>query len=177
MSRIRGRDTGPEQVLRRALWAAGMRYRLHSRTPVGRPDIVMKMRRVAIFIDGCFWHGCPEHYVRPRSRTAFWSAKLRENVARDIRQTAALTEQGWSVLRFWEHEVFTDVEGVVERIGRARAGQAARSSAEWRVLAAEPLDEAGTRERRVLCSLRDPSRTRVVEQKRHTRKWRADRGQ
>ncbi|HYO69174.1 MAG TPA: very short patch repair endonuclease, partial [Archangium sp.] len=79
MSRIRGKDTSPERLLRSALWRAGLRFRLQSRTPYGRPDVVFSKARVAVFIDGCFWHGCPDHYVRPRTRNDFWSSKLLEN--------------------------------------------------------------------------------------------------
>ena len=101
MSRIRGRNTRPERRLRQALWAAGLRYRKHAKTPVGRPDLVFVGPRVAVFVDGCFWHGCPRHYVRPRSRTDFWSRKLRENVDRDRRQTLELHVRGWTVVRIW----------------------------------------------------------------------------
>lgn len=86
----RSQHTRPEVLLRQALWRAGLRYRLHTRTPVGRPDIVFPRQKVAIFIDGCFWHGCPEHYVRPRSRPEFWAAKLLTNFERDHRQTREL---------------------------------------------------------------------------------------
>lgn len=113
MSRIRGRNTGPELALRKALWAAGMRYRLHVRTPHGRPDIVFPGRTVAVFIDGCFWHGCPLHYVRPRSREAFWATKLHQNIQRDRRQTAGLESAGWRVVRVWEHEVADDIGAAV----------------------------------------------------------------
>src|SRR5689334_1387580 len=98
MSRIRGSNTSPERLLRLALWRRGYRYRLHARTPVGAPDIVFGRRKVAVFVDGCFWHGCPEHYVRPRTRNAFWDAKLDENFKRDRRQTLALIQAGWRVL-------------------------------------------------------------------------------
>jgi DNA mismatch endonuclease (patch repair protein) len=90
MSRIKGRDTGPEMLLRRRLFAAGLRFRVDHRCGIARPDIVFISARVAIFVDGCFWHGCPIHAVMPKSNTAFWSAKLTKNVARDGRQTSAL---------------------------------------------------------------------------------------
>jgi DNA mismatch endonuclease, patch repair protein len=113
MSRIRGKHTTPEKLLRSALWAAGMRYRLHGRTPFGRPDIVFPRWKLAIFVDGCFWHGCPNHYVRPRSREEFWIRKLRQNIERDQRQTSALESAGWRVLRVWEHEVVHDAASVI----------------------------------------------------------------
>lgn len=107
MSRIRGRDTGPELALRRALWAAGCRFRANWREPTVkvRIDIAALRRRIAIFVDGCFWHGCPLHAVTPTTNTAFWTQKIQINKARDDRQTKALLEQGWKVIRLWEHEI------------------------------------------------------------------------
>ncbi len=171
MARIRGMNTGPEMVLRSALWARGLRYRLHSRTPVGRPDLVFLGPRVAVCIDGCFWHGCPEHYVRPRSRAGFWAAKLAENVERDQRQTLQLETEGWRVARIWEHAVFTDLDGAVGQIDGAQGGLFRETEPGWRVLRVDPVDETGNIERRTLVSLRDPSLSKTVEQARHTRKW------
>lgn len=85
MSRIRGRDTKPEVSLRRLLWSRGCRYRVHFKTPAGRADLAFVGKKVAIFVDGCFWHGCPEHSVAPRSSRPFWEGKLRANVHRDQR--------------------------------------------------------------------------------------------
>lgn len=121
MSRIRGRNTKPEIALRSALWALGLRYRLHY--PIlGKPDIVFPRRRVAVFVDGCFWHGCPEHSVKPKTNSAFWKDKLGKNVERDRRTKATLEAQGWTVLRIWEHEIEQDVSKVVERIMSVRGG-------------------------------------------------------
>src|SRR5476651_399510 len=75
------------------------------RTPKVRPDFVFRARRVAVFVDGCFWHGCPRHYRRPGSRRAFWDAKIARNRARDRLVTRALRKAGWKVLRIWEHEL------------------------------------------------------------------------
>lgn len=113
MSRIRGTNTKPELLLRKALWKKGMRYHLHSSIGGIRPDIVFKTNKLAVFVDGCFWHGCPLHYVRPRSRAEFWADKLRANTARDQVQTLRLIEDGWMVLRFWEHEIKSGLEQVV----------------------------------------------------------------
>jgi DNA mismatch endonuclease (patch repair protein) len=115
MGRIRSHSTKPEMTLRRALWAAGFRYRLKSRLP-GRPDVVFPRQRVAVFVDGCFWHGCPEHSTWPQTNQTFWKEKLSENVRRDARVSQQLVELGWTVLRFWEHEVKTDVESLVGRV-------------------------------------------------------------
>lgn len=114
MSRIRSRDTKPEILLREALWSAGCRYRLHYHLP-GRPDLVFVKPRLAVFIDGCFWHGCPQHYSAPATRQEFWSNKLRENVIRDIKVGDALDEEGWRVLRVWQHEL-VNLDDVVSRI-------------------------------------------------------------
>lgn len=158
-------------MLRKALWASGLRYRLHMKTAAGKPDIVFPRVKVAIFIDGCFWHGCPEHYVRPRSGAAFWSDKLRENVIRDIRQTRKLEELGWRLFRVWEHEVFTELDELVARVkaGLCRGANGGQSS--WRVLSALSEDAEGQFERRILVMLRDETRQRVERHKRHTRKW------
>jgi len=115
MARIRSRNTGPEIRLRQALWAEGFRYRLNSRLP-GRPDIVFAREQVAIFVDGCFWHGCPVHYSPPLTRHDFWKEKLRKNVLRDIAADDALKSEGWQVVRIWQHEL-SDMENVVRRIG------------------------------------------------------------
>jgi len=108
MSRIRGRDTGPETRIRKALWALGLRYRIKNRLP-GRPDIVISHARIAVFVDGCFWHQCPKHFVMPRTRRAFWKQKIQANRARDRGVNRKLKRDGWSVLRFWEHEIDTQL--------------------------------------------------------------------
>ena len=117
MSRIRGRDTKPELMLRRALWQGGLRYRLHCRLP-GRPDIVFPARRIAVFVDGCFWHQCPEHATLPKNNRAFWQAKLEGNRRRDAEVNALLRAEGWTVLRIWEHEIRRNASHVAERIAR-----------------------------------------------------------
>ncbi|MCK6529693.1 very short patch repair endonuclease [Myxococcota bacterium] len=122
MARIKRTDTAPEVMVRRALWSRGLRYRLYARTPAGRPDLVFPASRVAVFIDGCFWHGCPTHYARPRSREEFWSTKLIANIDRDARQSAALVEAGWRVVRLWEHEVVEDLATAVDRVAQAVGG-------------------------------------------------------
>jgi DNA mismatch endonuclease, patch repair protein len=103
----RGRDTGPEMAVRRALHARGLRYRVDHPLPFDRrrrADIVFTRAKVAVFIDGCFWHGCPEHGTTPRTNTAFWAAKIARNRERDEDTTDRLDALGWIVLRFWEHE-------------------------------------------------------------------------
>lgn len=107
MSRQRSRDTGTELALRRVLHAMGLRYRIHRRPlPLLRreADIVFTRARVAVFVDGCFWHGCPEHGTSPKANGAWWAAKLRTNRERDLDTDARLTEAGWTTVRVWEHE-------------------------------------------------------------------------
>lgn len=174
MGRIRAQNTTPELLLRKALWREGLRYRLNCQGLVGRPDIVFLGPRLVVFVDGCFWHGCPEHYVRPRSRTSFWAKKLRGNVERDRDQTLKLEGQGWRVMRVWEHEVFTGLSKIVGEIrlcARDSAVSPEREIAAWRVVAVEPLDARGEAERRVLVQLRDHAVQRTIQAKRHTKKW------
>ncbi len=171
MSRIRARDTKPELALRKALWRAGLRYRVHARTPIGRPDIVFPGPRVAVFVDGCFWHGCPAHYVRPRSSTAFWSEKLATNVRRDTEQTRRLENLGWRVCRVWEHEVFENPRRAVSGITAAVRANRWQPGESWRVFKVDEVDAATDRERRLMRELRQPERKRSKMQRRSTKKW------
>src|SRR5687768_10551754 len=104
MSRIRGTDTGPEIVLRRALWNLGFRHRRRKGLP-GRPDLTFSGARVAIFVDGCFWHGCAEHLIWPKNNALFWKQKIRQNIVRDRAISSTLRRDGWSVIRIWEHDI------------------------------------------------------------------------
>lgn len=169
MARIRGQDTAPEKRLRSMLWARGLRYRLHAKTPAGRPDIVFVGARTAIFIDGCFWHGCPIHYVRPRSRDEFWAQKLAANVERDRRQTLLLERGGWTVLRIWEHQVVEELEKVCSEIEDALRGRLATDSLCWRVWRVNRLESGDDEERRHLVDLRDATRRRAEEGPRYSR--------
>jgi len=118
MSRILGYDTGPELLLRGALEHLGLRRDSRIKAPAGRPDLCFSDARAAVFVDGCFWHGCPHHYVRPRTRDEFWSAKLIATVERDSRQSNVLAEAGWTVIRVWEHEVLVNLESTAESVAR-----------------------------------------------------------
>lgn len=109
MSRNRGTNTKPEVRLRKALWRLGLRYRVNSEL-AGRPDIVFPGSRAVIFVDGCFWHGCPEHFSQPKQNAIFWKKKLARNRARDIEVNEALAAAGWRVFRVWEHEVRAGAE-------------------------------------------------------------------
>jgi DNA mismatch endonuclease, patch repair protein len=119
MSRQGSRDTAPEVAVRRLLHASGLRYRVNVPVP-GMPrrtiDIVFPRTKVAILIDGCFWHGCPQHATQPKANAEWWRTKLDRNMARDRETTEHLTAAGWTVLRFWEHE---DPEEVASRVREA----------------------------------------------------------
>jgi DNA mismatch endonuclease (patch repair protein) len=171
MARIRSAHTQPEVLLRTALWGEGLRYRVHAKTPVGRPDIVFPGSNVAIFIDGCFWHGCPEHYTRPRSREAFWAAKLTENTARDRLQTLTLDAAGWRAVRVWEHEVFTAFDDVVRDVWRAIEDATWVPPPREIVVRVDVLDPATRLERHHLEDLRGRNPARTVEHVRRTTKW------
>ncbi|MGN6414947.1 very short patch repair endonuclease [Flexivirga sp.] len=117
MQANRSRDTGPELAIRRALHRLGLRYRVASAPEPSirrRADIVFTRARVAVFIDGCFWHGCPEHGRSNFNHNAeYWSAKIAANAARDADTNAKLEQSDWHVLRYWEHD---DAETVVAEI-------------------------------------------------------------
>ncbi|MGD0336334.1 MAG: very short patch repair endonuclease [Candidatus Omnitrophota bacterium] len=105
MSQIRARDTQPEIILRKAISSAGISgYRLNYRL-LGKPDIVFPKRKIAVFIDGCFWHKCPRCFIKPDTNKKFWNEKIASNVKRDKIVNTELKRKGWKVLRIWEHEL------------------------------------------------------------------------
>jgi DNA mismatch endonuclease, patch repair protein len=110
------RETSPERGLRSALHRRGLRFRKNYSPVRGmrcRVDVVFTGARLAVFVDGCFWHSCPDHRTSPRTNADWWRVKLAANIERDRRNTAALIDAGWTVLRLWEHE---PVEGMVDRV-------------------------------------------------------------
>lgn len=133
MALVRGRDTKPEMRVRKALHAAGLRYRLHDRRLPGAPDLVFPSRRLALFVHGCFWHqhpGCAAARM-PKSRLDFWKPKLTGNAERDARHHMALEDLGWTVMVIWECETSSpaalaalaaDIAGRVRKPGRSRRG-------------------------------------------------------
>ncbi len=123
MRAIQRRDTSPELALRSALHRRGHRFRVDYPVKVSgrspRPDIVFTKRRLAVFVDGCFWHGCPEHGRTPKKNTPYWGAKLARNVERDREQDRMLDEAGWTVVRIWDHEdPDTALKRVEDALGR-----------------------------------------------------------
>lgn len=111
--------TTPELATRKALWKVGIRgYRLNWKKAPGRPDICFPGKRIAIFINGCFWHRCPIcSYPLPKTNTEFWKQKFKLNIARDIAKLKALQELGWHSLTIWECEIKNDLPSVISRIG------------------------------------------------------------
>lgn len=118
MSRIRSRNTRPEYLVRRALWNSGVRFRLHNPRIPGRPDITHTGAKVAVFIDGCFWHGCPRHYISPKSNASYWRNKIAYNRRRRKRVLTELRELGFRVVAMWECEVERDATAAARKIAR-----------------------------------------------------------
>ncbi len=115
----RGKDTQPELAIRRRLHRDGFRFRVHAAPVQGlrrSGDIVFPRRRVVVLIDGCFFHGCPQHYISPKTRTTFWEEKISLNRRRDAETTRLFEADGWTVLRFWEHEDVDQVVGEIKRV-------------------------------------------------------------
>lgn len=115
----RGRDTKPELAVRSAVHRRGIRYRVSVRPQpefARTADLVLRKTRIAVFVDGCFWHGCPDHRTQPATNSRFWADKIARNIERDTETTEYLQQSGWTVLRFWEHE---DPEAVADRVQQA----------------------------------------------------------
>lgn len=114
----RGRDTTAELAVRRLVHANGLRYKVNARPEADlrrTSDLLFTRVRFAVFIDGCYWHGCSQHFTMPATNSAYWSAKIGGNQERDLETTTWLEQRGWLVLRFWEHET---PESVAEQISR-----------------------------------------------------------
>lgn len=118
MKSNRGRDTIPELSVRRTIHSLGLRYRVDYRPwPKSRMriDVAFPSKKIAVFVDGCFWHGCPKHATYPKSNSGYWLPKLQRNIERDLESNAVLRDGGWIVLRFWEHEEPAQVAAVVQK--------------------------------------------------------------
>lgn len=122
MAAVRSKDTKPELALRRALWARGVRgWRCHPKRVPGKPDLAFIGRRIAVFVDGAFWHGHPDFYWGQSGK--FWDEKIARNQARDAKVNRDLTDAGWVVLRFWDFEVSKDVAACVDRVASTLAAR------------------------------------------------------
>ena len=119
------RDTNPELAVRKELHRRGLRYRVDYPLPMAprrRADIAFTRSKVAVYIDGCFWHGCPDHATSPARNSDYWLPKLQRNKSRDAETTLMLTDAGWTVLRFWEHESPAAVADAIELSVRPAIG-------------------------------------------------------
>ena len=115
MSRIKSRDSKIETLFRKELWKYGFRYRKNSGKYFGKPDVVLKQYKVAIFIDSCFWHGCKKHCRIPATRRKYWVTKIERNIERDKEVIKHYKKQDWRVFRVWEHDKF-GAEKVIRKI-------------------------------------------------------------
>jgi DNA mismatch endonuclease, patch repair protein len=119
MQRMPRSSSGPEMLIRRELHRRGLRFRVnHPRLP-GRPDIAFTAARIAVFIDGCFWHSCPDHSVLPKNNRDWWQSKLERNAKRDREKDAELEKMGWTVVHVWEHEEALEVADAIEELWRS----------------------------------------------------------
>lgn len=118
----RRRDTAPEMRLRRELYGRGLRYRVDYAIPVPRrrADLVFARQQVAVFVDGCYWHGCPEHATQPKHNAGWWREKLDANIRRDRETDERLAAVGWVSIRVWEHEDPTEAATRIEQVVRSR---------------------------------------------------------
>ena|ERR1700677_3218918 len=120
MSAMPTKDTRTEMALRRELHRRGLRFRVQVRTLPGRPDIALTRARIAVFVDGCFWHRCPDHGTAPKNNGEWWAAKLAANVARDRRKDEKLRDLGWLPIHVWEHEGPADAADTIQSLWRSR---------------------------------------------------------
>ena len=118
MSSIRSKNTQPEIVIRKLIWSKGKRYRIHDRTVYGTPDISNRRKKLAVFIDGCFWHGCKKCCTVPQTNTSFWKKKISNNRKRREKVASKLKFDGWKMMEFWEHEVKEYPSQVAYKISR-----------------------------------------------------------
>jgi DNA mismatch endonuclease (patch repair protein) len=118
MASIRGKNTQPELTIRKLLWSEGKRYRIHDRTVFGTPDMSNKTKKVAVFVDGCFWHGCSKCYKEPKTNTEYWKNKIACNLKRRKIVIKHLGRHGWNILEFWEHRVIQEPKTVAKEISR-----------------------------------------------------------
>ena len=144
MRRMPRTSTRPEVALRKALHARGLRFRLHRRDLPGTPDVVFPATKIAVFVDGCFWHGCPEHGVLPKNNREWWQQKLQGNFERDRRKDDELQSIGWMPVHLWEHQAVTEMVETVITASAVRLGAGRNQRAAGTML----RTETGSRKRR-----------------------------
>lgn len=116
MNAIRSKNTKMEVLASKYLWNNGIRFRKNVKDLFGKPDIAIKKYKVVIFLDSCFWHKCPEHFIKPSTNIKFWEDKITANVARDLKVNEYYKNKGWHVLRIWEHEIKKDFDNTMQKI-------------------------------------------------------------
>lgn len=116
MSKIRSKDTKPEVVLRKSLYSKGIKYRLHVDALPGKPDIVIQRKKIAIFVDGDFWHGKDWENLQKRLSRGYWFNKIKKNMERDEKVNQSLEKEGWKVFRYWECNILSNVEEITKEI-------------------------------------------------------------
>ena len=116
MSQIKAKNTKPEILFRKYIWSKGIKnFRVKNKL-TGKPDLVFTKKKVAVFIDGCFWHKCPKCYIKPKSNKPFWNTKIKQNIKRDAIVNDLLKKDGWRVLRIWEHVIRKDINSAYKRL-------------------------------------------------------------
>lgn len=118
MRKIRAKDTKLEKLVRSEMWARGYRYRKNLGGLPGKPDMVFSTMKTVVFIDSCFWHGCPKHLRMPQSNVDYWNNKIKRNKERDDATNREYKNSGWRVVRIWEHDVKTSLETTIRKLGR-----------------------------------------------------------
>lgn len=118
MRRIKGRETSLEKKLKDALWEKGIHYTKNNLSLFGKPDLLIKKRKLVIFVDSCFWHGCRYHCRMPSSNLLYWREKITKNKARDKKVNKFYKDNGWNILRFWEHKIKSQPKEVIEIVER-----------------------------------------------------------
>lgn len=116
MREVKSENTQLEIIVRSALWKRGLRFRKNVKSLPGKPDIVFSRLRLAIFIDSCFWHGCPYHFRMPKSNVNYWNEKINRNKQRDEELNKKYKEMNWKIIRIWEHEIMKDLESIIDKI-------------------------------------------------------------
>lgn len=116
MRSVKSTHTKLEDRITKDLWAQGLRFRKNTNSLPGKPDISVKTKKKVVFIDSCFWHGCPIHFRLPKSNVEFWRNKITTNIHRDLKISAYYTTKNWSILRVWEHDVKNNYSAAIEKI-------------------------------------------------------------
>lgn len=116
MRKVKSQETTLEKILRSALWKAGIRFRKNDKSLFGKPDVSIKRKRIVIFVDSCFWHGCREHVRMPKTNRQYWIKKIERNVKRDAVVSEYYKETKWLILRVWEHQLNIDLDKIVNEI-------------------------------------------------------------